>query len=166
MKKRLPYYLLITCTVLLVWALAGTPVQADMIKGETALGGMSKALSDFYDRGGRLYEEEELRLLSSLIWLENGNNSDYCMLLTGSVVLNRVASKWFPNSIEAVINQKGQYSTAKKINNIEAPARAVRLAKQLLIGGSIAESDVVFQAMFRQGSSVYYSENGEYFCRW
>lgn len=33
MKKHLPYFFLIACTVLLVWALAGTPVQADMIKG-------------------------------------------------------------------------------------------------------------------------------------
>ncbi len=114
----------------------------------------------------------DLDLMAQIIWWENGMNSDRCMLLTGSVVLNRVADKGFPDSIYGVWSDKGQYSTYKYIGKDEdIPDHVYDLARELLEHGSLAPADVIYQAMFKQGSGVYeqiessYSKKDiEYFC--
>lgn len=54
--------------------------------------------------------EEEL--LAALIYCESGGESYESQLAVGSVVLNRVKSSSFPNSITGVIYQSGQFSPA------------------------------------------------------
>ncbi len=103
-------------------------------------------------------------LLAAVMYLENYNNGEYIMLLTGSVVLNRVKRAGWPNTIYDVLSQKGQYATWKDIGKKDPPAEVYALADKLLAEGSIAPENVVYQAMFKQGSGLYHAENGEYFC--
>lgn len=63
--------------------------------------------------------EEEL--LAAIIYCEAGGESYECQRCVGSVVLNRVNSSWFPNSITKVIYAKNQFS----------PVRSGRLATVL-----------------------------------
>lgn len=106
----------------------------------------------------------ELMLLAKLIYLENGNNTDLAQLLTGNVVLNRVASSKYPNTIRGVIYQKGQYSVASKISKTTPSDRAIKNAKRLLSGERFCPKNVVYQSRFKQGSGVYKKIKGEYFC--
>lgn len=109
------------------------------------------------------YSKEDLELLAEVMYHENYCNGERCMLLTGSVVLNRKASPGYPDTIKDVLYQKGQYSTTKKFFKTKIPERVYELAEELLIGGSIAPENVVFQATFKQGK-VYEIIKGEYFC--
>lgn len=109
-------------------------------------------------------DENDLMLLAKLIYLENGSGSDEVQLLTGNVVLNRVASKKYPNTIKEVIYQKGQYSVSSKIKSTKPSERAIKNAKRLLEGERFCPSNVVYQSRFKQGSGVYKKINGEYFC--
>ena len=52
----------------------------------------------------------DLELLSTIIYCEAGNQSYEGQLAVGSVILNRVESSSFPNSISGVIYQSGQFS--------------------------------------------------------
>lgn len=52
----------------------------------------------------------DLELLSTIIFCEAGNQSYEGQLAVGSVIMNRVASNSFPNSISGVIYQGGQFS--------------------------------------------------------
>lgn len=52
----------------------------------------------------------DLELLSTIIYCEAGNQSYEGQLAVGSVIMNRVASSSFPNSISGVIYQSGQFS--------------------------------------------------------
>lgn len=52
---------------------------------------------------------DELTLLAAIIQCEAGGQSYECQLAVGAVVLNRVASSRYPNSIEGVIYQKHQF---------------------------------------------------------
>ncbi len=52
----------------------------------------------------------DLELLSTIIYCEAGNQPYEGQLAVGSVVMNRVASSSFPNSISGVIYQSGQFS--------------------------------------------------------
>ena len=67
----------------------------------------------------KLYTEENLLLLAQLLEAENGSGKDETVYLTGVVVLKRVKSKDYPNTIKRVITQKGQYSTASKLRNVK-----------------------------------------------
>lgn len=145
--------------------------HAEMVKPR-ALGGLSLTIEQFYDRGGELYDDSDLHLLSAVMELENGGSNDRCILLTGSVVLNRVASPHWPDTIRDVIfqgyNGKGaqQYatSTIKRIDSVKVSGRVTELARQLMLFGSIAPSNVVYQSRYaHQGSGNYEVINGEYF---
>ena len=59
------------------------------------------------------YTPEEFKLLACLVHAEAGNQSYEGKLAVANVVLNRMKSKKYPNTIEAVIYQPGQFSVAK-----------------------------------------------------
>ena len=111
--------------------------------------------------------QKDLYLLSHLINAEAGSDwcSDDLMRYVGSVALNRVEHNAFPNSLEEVIYQPGQYACLWDGNFTKEPSeRAVRIAKELLEGGSVLPVDVVFQAEFIQGSGCYIQEQNMYLC--
>ena len=106
--------------------------------------------------------------LARIIQAENGGHEDdEALLLTGVVVLKRVKSKNYPDTIMGVISQKGQYSTYADGKFWNEPSkRSMRIAKKLL-STNIADDhpdNLVFQAEFSQGRSVYKKLGYEYFC--
>lgn len=103
------------------------------------------------------YTQDDLYYLAVAIYREAGSSwlSDTHQLLVGNVVLNRVASSRFPNTIYDVLHQKGQYPWAAKHNYGEPSARCYENAKRLLEGERFCPANVVFQAQFKQGSGVY-----------
>lgn len=110
------------------------------------------------------YDEDDLYILSHLIYGEAGGESNECQLAVGSVVLNRVKSNQFPNSISGVVFAPGQYACTWDGNYDKEPdARAIRNAQYLLENGSQLPDGVVFQAQFAQGE-IYEIIDGEYFC--
>ncbi len=56
------------------------------------------------------YTNREVKLLASIIFCEAGNQSYSGKLAVGCVVMNRKRSSRFPNSVEGVIRQRGQFS--------------------------------------------------------
>ena len=113
------------------------------------------------------YTEEELELLAHLIFAEAGSNwcSDKMQQYTGSVVLNRIASKYFPNNMHDVIYQKGQYSVVKSGAINKTPnERAYNVARYLLENGSVLPENVVFQSQHIQGDGIYEKVQNMYFC--
>lgn len=103
------------------------------------------------------YTQEDLMLLAKVIYSEAGSNwlSDEHQRLVGQVVLNRVADESFPDTIEEVVYQKGQYSSASRLNSFTPDERTIANARWLLEGNRIAPADVVYQANFPQGSYTY-----------
>ena len=57
-------------------------------------------------------QEKAQKLLASIIFCEAGNQSYEGQVAVGAVVMNRVRSSSFPDSIEEVIYQKGQFVPA------------------------------------------------------
>lgn len=58
-------------------------------------------------------QEEMLKLLAAIIFCEAGNQSYEGQVAVGAVIMNRVNSSKFPNTIEEVIYQKGQFTPAQ-----------------------------------------------------
>ena len=64
------------------------------------------------NRGAVSADADELRLLGALIYCEAGNQSYEGMVGVGAVVMNRVKSGAYPNTIHAVIYASGQFTPA------------------------------------------------------
>lgn len=128
-----------------------------------------------YLKSLRWWTDYELNMLASLIYYEAGSNdcTDRHQQLVGQVVINRMNSSEFANSIYGVITQKGQYSTYKNVLSMAStpskiPKRCYDNALAVLEGRVECPDNIVWQANFRQGSSIYEihktSYSTTYFC--
>jgi len=103
---------------------------------------------------------EDLYLLAKIIYAEAGSHwlSDDWKLSVGEVVLNRVSSPLFPDSIAEVVYQTGQYygTDSPWFYELQPDRRCALLALRLLEGERVLkEEGVLFQANFPQGSAVH-----------
>jgi len=118
------------------------------------------------------YSEEDLYWLSRVINAEAGSAwiPDWVQRSVGSVVLNRVKSARYSNSIKNVVFQRGQYYCVTNGAIYQTPRQsAVDNAKYLLENGSTLPDGVLGQSEFVQGRihSQYYDpylKTTTYFC--
>lgn len=111
------------------------------------------------------YTDEDLYIMAHLLCGEVQTGSRELQEAVGSVVLNRVESSKYPNSIRAVVFQKGQYACTWDGNYERTPTeRNWEVAEYLLRNGSQIPSNVVYQAQFRQGKGVWRKIGSEIFC--
>ena len=87
------------------------------------------------------YPEEDLYWLARVISAESRGESLLGQIAVGNVVLNRVASPIFPNSVHGVLAQKSQFSTYKggKLANRTPNEGSIIAAKLVLDGGVVEE---------------------------
>ena len=102
---------------------------------------------------------EDLLLLSKIMYAEAGSCwlGDEWRLNVGEVVLNRVESPEFPETIREVLEQPGQYygKNSTYFARLNPGRECAELALRLLEGERNMEPSVVFQANFRQGGGTY-----------
>lgn len=117
---------------------------------------------------GKLLDESKVYMLAHLIYGESGSDwcSDEMQLGVGSVVLNRIKSPYFPDTMEEVIFQTGQYSCTNEGSGywLEPNERAFANARYLLENGSQFPDNVLFQAQFLQGDGLHKKVGNQYFC--
>lgn len=117
------------------------------------------------------YTEDDLFYLAAAVCREAGGSSEEIQLLVANVVINRVNSTLFPDTIYGVLTQRKQYGTMWKygISFPEWADQTVRdqcysVARRILDGERVCPTNVVFQAEFKQGSGIYKQFDGFYFC--
>lgn len=87
----------------------------------------------------------ELDILAKIISAEARGESFLGQLAVGNVVLNRVFAPWYPNSIEGVIFQSGQFCPIENKSFYEMPTQSgVDAAMMLLRGYRVISQDVIF----------------------
>ena len=111
---------------------------------------------------------DDLHELSKIITSEAGSSwlPYEWKLRVGEVVLNRVASPEFPDSVYAVIHQKGQYAGAngQRFANLVPSEDCVQAAAALLSGERLMNKpSVVFQGSSKCGSGVYLAMYDPYY---
>lgn len=139
----------------MVWA----AVEGDYEAGEAAAEARNEKI-ELLDLDYELIEFEDLYLLSKIMYAEAGSVwlSDEWKMCVGEVVLNRVDSPEFENTIKDVLEQPGQYygKNCPYFERLRPSERCVRLAIRLLEGERIFnDPSVVFQANFKQGGGVH-----------
>ena len=120
----------------------------------------------------RGYTDDDLFYLAAAVCREAGGATDEIQLLVANVVINRVNSSIYPNTIYEVLTQKSQYGTMWKYG-ISFPNWADQsiqdhcydIARRILDGERVCPENVLFQAEFPQGSGIYKQfDDDYYFC--
>lgn len=140
----------------------------ESVKAETekisANSGSSAETSVAYETSAT-YSENDLYWLSRIIYAEAGGESYKGQLAVGSVVMNRVRSSEFPNTVYGVIfDRKGgtQFSPVSSGTIYNTPSQsAVNAAKACLSGYSVSDS-VLFFMNPKIATSSWISRNRTY----
>lgn len=110
--------------------------------------------------GESYYDEDVLYWLSRIIYAESGNQSMAGKIAVGNVVMNRVSSSGFPNTIKEVLFQKNQFSPAMNGSIYRTPKESSVIAAKLVMDGAV----VVEHALFfnRAGMNTFAARNRTY----
>ena len=116
-------------------------------------------------RKAREAYEHELWLLAHLVYAEGGGENFEFQIRVGNVALNRVESDLYPDTLEEVIFQAGQYSCTWLGGFYYEPSQTSwEAARWLLNGGRVFPKNVLYQAQFPQGDGTYEFRVNTYFC--
>ena len=112
--------------------------------------------------GDSYYNQEDLFWLSRIIYAESGNQPLEGQMAVGNVVMNRVASPAYPNTVQGVLAQKNQFTTYKSgaLANRTPNQSSVIAAKLVLDGGEVEETDGALY--FDSSSNSWASRNREF----
>lgn len=106
------------------------------------------------------YTSDELYLLAQLVYKE-GDGPSY--VAVANVILNRINSSKFPNTVEGVVYQKSQFSTS----NLKTPSSAAKEAVTAVFvnGQTVIPSNVYYfrTASSWSGHELYGKIGGNYF---
>lgn len=114
--------------------------EAQKEKAKEAMEKAKKNLGNLtQNRGAVSADADELRLLAALIYCEAGNQSYEGMIGVGAVVMNRVKSPAYPNTIYSVIYASGQFTPAMsgkvaRVYESGPPERCYQAAAASLMG--------------------------------
>jgi spore germination cell wall hydrolase CwlJ-like protein len=118
----------------------------------------------------------DLRLLSAIIYAEAENQCEAGQQAVGIIVMNRVNSDKFPNSIEEVLYQKGQFTPISNgrflkalsaYDNDTMSISCIEAAKYAILGNKVIEyndmlydlSDYLFFSRYVSGSRLMIQEH-------
>lgn len=116
------------------------------------------------------YTEDDLYYLAAAVCCEAGGENEEIQLLVANVIINRVNSSIYPDTIYDVLTEYGQYGMMWEYG-IEFPDWADEdikdqcyfVARRVLEGERFCPENVLFQAEFEQGSGIFKQFGDEYY---
>lgn len=137
-----------------------------MVQGAGVTAHMNALRYAYMNEPELLTEESDIDLLARLLTAEQGYGADEMdYYMTGSVIVNRIKSEKFPNSLYEVVFQSGQYQCVTNGHiDREYDEVAWEVAEELLTEGTQLNERIVYQAEFEQGNGVYTKRGRTYYC--
>lgn len=108
------------------------------------------------------YDEDDLYWLSHLIYAESGNQPLEGMIAVGNVVLNRVESDLFPDTIYGVISQYGQFDVFSGGTIYLTPNELSVVAAMICLDGTEVIEDGLFFVNPEYGGDRWFKANLTY----
>jgi len=128
-------------------------------------GGYAYIKSEYLSDVEITYSKEDLYIMAHVLAGEAQFCSDEEQRYVGSVVLNRVVSEDFPDTIAGVVFDKGQYSCVSDGMYYREPTESNwSNAKWILENGSILPGYVIYQSKGKQGKGTYLKTKWHSYC--
>ena len=107
---------------------------------------------------------EERQLLARLIWAEARGECEEGQQAVAEVVLNRMASENFGNTLKGVIYAEGQFRSVSCLEDAEPYQAQYEAIERAIYGPYVLPEDVVHFATFRTNNNVWGQIGGHIFC--
>ena len=117
-----------------VYAYSTTSSNASGSMNESIQDSLSNIKSTALNTENAAYSDEEVYLTAQLVHHEAHNQAYNGKVAVAEVVLNRVQSSLFPDKVNDVIFQNGQFSSLRRLKNINPTELELRIAYNVLNG--------------------------------
>ena len=107
---------------------------------------------------------EERNLLARVVWVESRGESPEGQQAVAEVVLNRMVSEDFPNTMKDVIYAEGQFRSVPKLEEAEPNQTQYDAITRALCGPNVLPMDVFFFATEPTNENVWGTIGGHIFC--
>lgn len=129
----------------------------DSVKEQEAIHAAYASKIEEIEEAERLEEAEDKELLASIIFCEAGNQSFTGQVAVGAVVLNRMENAAYPDTMEEVIYQPGQFCPAgsgwlDRVRNTDGYTDSAMEAAEAALDGKNPIGDCLY---FDQGGYGY-----------
>ena len=169
---KLTKILIVLVIFMIIMEFMSCRARAAEITGEKHLLGGAYWLEKYTEAEGHQPYTEDIELLAEVMYHENWHtDKDHlAAYYTGAVVMNRIKKdyKWLhlkgDKTVYDVVYAKGQYSTTNKFYTVELPDECYQMAIKVAKGTPDVPENVIYQAMFKQGSGVWKKVGTDYFC--
>ncbi len=124
-----------------------------------------KSGSGTISSGSRFYDSDAVYWLSRIIHSESGGEPLEGKIAVGNVILNRVESRRFPNTIYEVIFDKNGGTQFQPVSNgtiYDEPSEESILAAKLCLDGAVAADGVLFFLNPKIATSFWIVENRDF----
>ena len=129
-----------------VYAYSTTSSNASGSMNESIQDSLSNIKSTALNTENATYSDEEVYLTAQLVHHEAHNQAYNGKVAVAEVVLNRVQSSLFPDKVNDVIFQNGQFSSLRRLKNINPTELELRIAYNVLNGSLrvLNDKDVMY----------------------
>ena len=129
-----------------VYAYPTTSSNASGSMNESIQDSLSNIKSTALNTENATYSDEEVYLTAQLVHHEAHNQAYNGKVAVAEVVLNRVQSSRFPDKVNDVIFQNGQFSSLRRLKNINPTELELRIAYNVLNGSLrvLNDKDVMY----------------------
>lgn len=107
---------------------------------------------------------EETELLARVVWVESRGECAEGQQAVAEVVLNRMASENFPDSLNDVIYGEGQFRSVPWLEEAEPYQVQYEAIEKALYGPYVLPEDVMYFATFQTNEDVWGQIGGHIFC--
>ncbi len=129
-----------------VYAYSTTSSNVSGSMNESIQDSLSNIKSTALNTENATYSDEEVYLTAQLVHHEAHNQAYNGKVAVAEVVLNRVQSSLFPDKVNDVIFQNGQFSSLRRLKNINPTELELRIAYNVLNGSLrvLNDKDVMY----------------------
>ena len=108
--------------------------------------------------------QEEIHLLAKVIWVESRGECESGQQAVAEVILNRLVSDRFPDSLKDVIYAEGQFRSAKFLKTAEPYQLQYEMIENALYGPYVLPENVYYFATNAKTDKVWGRIGGHVFC--
>lgn len=146
-----------------------TPIRAELVTMDRAeredMRNAQDVVQDEQEAGHEV-NGGNLDLLAALVWAEAGDQDFVGQRIVADCVLNRVRSAEWPNSVEAVIYQPGQFSVVANGRLPQGFANATPEnyeAARLALAGDHYDPQVIYFSMYYCANGAFAYQHGDHY---
>jgi len=108
--------------------------------------------------------ESEKKFIAKVVWVEARGESRKGQQAVAEVILNRLASEKFPNTLDGVVYAANQFNSAKFLNKAKPYQMQFEAVENALLGPYVLPEDVFYFATTAKTSKIWGRIGGHIFC--